>query len=267
MTLETLIVKAPEFSFHDELIAGLKNLFSTKSIYLVSTSYKRRKYLRQEFNWAQVINPFKPCGLLEDSLIWVDDWPNLMGELFEQFLYQLYSCENKIIFSQTYEAPSWCYKRLSFLDITYREIISENCPYIPLWPNILKGKSLSPQNLKRKYFITVDPKRDCHIGLDICFHSYYMSCSRTHRIIGMNCSELRIRDFIFILESLKRFLINQLRLHWNSLVDYHYANQDRGNSDSENSLSRPTYYWNLITSQWKEGIRTLLWWTGRRQET
>jgi hypothetical protein len=267
MTLETLIVKTRNETFHEELLSEIVNLYPQLNWYVISTSSMRRAELRKKWGSGPIINPFHSLGDWDAGLIWVEDWPSLMGDIFEQQRFVIFSQCRILILGQRYEAPLWALNRLKQLspDVTY--ILNENCPYLPLWPWTMRKVRLSDQIIWKPFDLYLDNDVDFQVGLDLKVHSYYMNTSLTHRLTTLNCKGLSPKEFLSVLKTLFLFFKNRLRLHWISLVDYHYENENRGNPHQKNSLSRSAYYWNIVTSQWKENIRLILWWSRWRKET
>lgn len=266
MALETLIVKTQDDSFHTMTLNKIVAQYAALDWYVISTSAERRKVLRKKYGRKRVLNPFRPMGEFRADLIWIEDWPCIMGENFEELQYQIFSCSQVLILTQSFEAPSWIMEKLKRLSPNHKYIIHEKCAWIPLWPNILRFKKFSRQLMNRRFHIYESREIDFHVTLDIRFDSYFLAYSCHYPVIAMNCSGLRVKDYRFILTTIKRFLVNQLRLEWNSLIDYHYDNQDRGNSHSKDSLSRSPHYWDIIASKWKEDIRLILWWSRWREK-
>lgn len=267
MAPETLIVKTTDHSYLLEVQSGVRNRYPKLSWLMVSTCPLRRSELSREHGRNVVLNPFQSSTNFYADVIWVEDWPSLMGDRFEEFNYLLFSSCKLLILGERYRAPHWAMRRLSDFSPEFQYIISEKVPRLPLFP-ILFNHCLpikwSRQILWQKYKIYRDYEIDFFVGLDVRTHSYFMNYANSHSLIGMNSSGITFADWGSLLKVIVTYLRVHLRREWNSLVDYHYEHQNRGNSNSQGSLSRSTYYWNALTSYGKESLRSLLrgtrWW-------
>lgn len=269
MALETLIVKTRNESFHTEMREEILSRYPKMNWYIMATSCLKREELIRRYGKQKVLNPFKCLGDFECDLIWIEDWPSLMGERFSELHYLLFSSCKVLILGQCYCAPSWAWKKLNEFCPKVTTLVDDRVPSLPLVPNcprILTKIKWSERVLWDKHNVYIDPEVDFFVGLDIRVHSYFMNYAFSHYMVGMNSSGLSRADWCSMVKVLVTYLWIQLRLHWNSLVDYHYEYQNRGNSHKKGSLSRSTHYWNTLTSKWKESCRSILWWARRWQE-
>jgi len=267
MAPETLIVKTTDETFLTELESQISSRYPDCSWKIISTCPYKRSRLRRRYGVKNVLNPFLSYGEFDVDIIWIEDWPSLMGERFCEFLYLLFSSGKVLILSQRYEAPSWARKKLMEFCTEPIFVVNDRVPVLPLFPLIHKrGLPIrwSDQILRQRYKIYRDREIDFYIGLDIQVHSYFMNYAGSHSMIGMNSSGLSYLDWRSFVQLFVTYLRGQLRREWNSLVDYHYEYQNRGNSNSQGSLSRSSHYWNTLTSYGKESFCSLLrgarWW-------
>ncbi len=269
MTLETLIVKNRKESFHSELREGILNQYPSLSWIIISTSSQRRRELRDEYGPRHCLNPFRNIGDFQVDLIWVEDWPSLMGDRFSELHYQLFSSCKILILGQKYQAPSWATDLLNEFSEKPLVLFEQRLPRLPLFPILPRyfwPFRWSKREVWHKYQIYKDTEVDFYVGLDIRKHSYFMNYAFSHYMVGMNSSDLSLGDWPSVLKVFICYLWVQLRLQWNSLVDYHYEYQSRGNTHSKNSLSRSTHHWNTLTEKWKKSYDSLLWWARRWKE-
>ncbi len=266
MASETLIVKVREHSFSSFLLKESLGFLNGRNWYLISTSSLKRQEWIQEFGRRRVLNPFdlKSIGPMKIDFIWVEDWPSLMGDLFDEFRYLVFSDVEVSIFSQTYEAPSWALRKLKNDFSSHQYILKENCVSLPLWPMRMGFIKFSQNQLSRAFVVYKNREKDFQVRLNLKEHSYYMNYSRSHRIIALHSSQLSIQDYNAYLQTLCRYLKNELRLHLNSLIDCFDDDKNRGNLNSKNSLSRSPHNRDSAFKKWKENycafLRWARWW-------
>lgn len=270
MTSDVLIVKTPEKAFHNSLLQDLASRIQG-SFYAVSCCPYRRNELRNLLGNKRVINPFLPLGSLRAKFIWVDEWPSLMGPSFEEFLYLMLSFEATLILSQTTEELPESLKQLQFYGLRGKYLIDERCSYLPLTPHLKVLKDFTFYRGRKDFHIISKLYQRPERGVDFILlrdsHKYCFLLYPRSGVQGIYHSGIDMKLWRHYREGLKRVFLLKARLNWKSLLDWHYADEDRRHSHQKGSLPGPPYHWYASFKKWAQGLGSLLWRTGWRKET